>query len=140
MTEALTASLAQIRSLKVIARSSAVLYQGSKKPLREIARQLRVDAVVEGSFTRSGDRVRVTAQLIQGESETHLWAKSFEREVGDILTLQGELARSVAGQIEAELTLDERSRLAPRRAVAAEGLRMPICWVDTSSTAAPKRG
>jgi TolB-like protein/Tfp pilus assembly protein PilF len=118
LTEALTASLAQIRSLKVIARSSAVLYQGSKKPLREIARELRVDAVVEGSFARSGDHVRVTAQLIDGESEAHLWAKSFERELGDILTMQGEIAREVAEQIEAELTLDERSRLTERRTVA----------------------
>jgi TolB-like protein len=94
MTEALTASLAQIRSLKVIARSSAMLYQGSKKPLRETARELGVDAIVEGSFARAGDRVRITARLIQGESEAHLWAKSFERGLGDVLALQGEIALS----------------------------------------------
>ena len=120
MTEALTASLAQIRSVKVIARSSAMLYQGSKKPLRETARELRVDAIVEGSIARSGDRVRITARLIQGESGAHLWAKSFERALGDVLALQGEIAREVAEQIEVELTLDERSRLAPTRAVAAK--------------------
>jgi eukaryotic-like serine/threonine-protein kinase len=118
MTEALTASLAQIRSLKVISRTSATLYDGSKRPLREIARELRVDAVVEGSLARSGNRVRITAQLIQGESEAHLWAKSYDRELGDVLTLQEEIVRSIAEQIETELTLDERSRLASSRAVA----------------------
>jgi TolB-like protein/Tfp pilus assembly protein PilF len=119
MTEALTASLAQIRSVKVIARTSAMQYKGSKKRLWEIARELRVDAVVEGSFARSGDRVRITAELIQGETESHLWARTFDRELGDVLTLQGEIARAIAGQVEAELTLDERSRLAARRPVAA---------------------
>ena len=71
MTEALTASLAQIRSLKVIARTSAAQYKGTKTPIRDIARELRVDQVVEGSFTRSGDRVRITAQLIQGDTESN---------------------------------------------------------------------
>jgi eukaryotic-like serine/threonine-protein kinase len=118
MTETLTASLAQIRSLKVISRTSAILYDGSKKPLREIARELHVDAVVEGSLVRSGNRVRITAQLIQAQSEAHLWAKSYDRELGDVLTLQEEIVRSIAEQIEAELTLDERSRLASSRAVA----------------------
>ena len=120
MTDALTASLAQIRSVKVIARSSAMQYKGSKKPIREIARELRVDALVAGAFARSGDRVRITARLIQGESEVHVWAKSFERELGDVLALQGEVARAIAGQIEAELTLDEQSRLAAKRPVAAQ--------------------
>ncbi|HEY7514827.1 MAG TPA: serine/threonine-protein kinase, partial [Vicinamibacteria bacterium] len=120
MTEALTASLAQIRSVKVIARTSAMQYKGTKKPLREIARELRVDAVVQGSFARSGDRVRITAELIRGETESHLWARTFDRELGDVLTLQGEIARSIAGQIEAELTTDEKSRLTKKRPVAAK--------------------
>ncbi len=133
LTDALTASLAQIRSVKVISRTSAMRYKGSKKPLREIARELRVDAVVEGSFARSGDRVRTTAQLIQGESEAHFWAKSFERELGDVLTLEGEIARSIAGQIEAELTLDERSRLTAGQAIAPkayEAFLLGRCFLD----------
>jgi eukaryotic-like serine/threonine-protein kinase len=118
MTEALTASLAQIRSVKVISRTSAMQYKGATKPLREIVRELHVDAVVEGSFARAGDRVRVTAQLIHGESDTHFWAKSYDATLGDVLNLQGEIASAIAGQIEAELTVDERSRLAARHAVA----------------------
>jgi TolB-like protein len=118
MTEALTARLAQIRALKVIARTSASQYKDSKKPVREIARELQVDAVVEGSFARSGDRVRITAELIRGTTETHVWARTFERELGDVLALQGEVAGAIAGQIEAELTVDERSRLAEKRPVA----------------------
>jgi TolB-like protein/Tfp pilus assembly protein PilF len=118
MTEALTASLAQIRSVKVIARTSAMQYKGSKKTLREIARELGVDAVVEGSLARSGNRVRVTAELIRGETESHLWARTFDRELGDVLSLQGEIVRAIVGQLEAELTVDERGRLATRRPVA----------------------
>ena len=120
MTEALTAGLAQIRSVKVISRTSAMQYKGTKKPLREIAHELGVDAIVEGSCARSGDRVRVTAQLIQGETDEHFWAKSFDREFGDVLTLQGEIAGAIADQIEAELTLDERSRLTAKRPIAAK--------------------
>jgi eukaryotic-like serine/threonine-protein kinase len=119
MTEALTAGLAQIRSVKVISRTSASRYAGARTPLRDIARELGVDAVVEGTFTRSGDRVRVTARLIRCAGETLLWARSFERDLGDVLTLQGEIARAIAGQIEAQLTLDEESRLAAKRPVAA---------------------
>jgi TolB-like protein len=120
MTEALTASLAQIRSVKVISRTSAMQYKGTKKPLKQIAGELGVDAVVEGSFARSGDRVRITAQLIQGATDQHSWARSFERELGDVLTLQDEIANAIAGQIEAELTQDEQSRLARKRVVAAK--------------------
>ncbi len=118
MTEALTSSLAQIRSLKVISRFSAMQYKESKKPLKEIARELGVDAVVEGTTTREGDRVRITAQLIQGETDLNLWSKSYERELGDVLTLQDEIARTIATQIEAELTQDEKSRLARKRPIA----------------------
>jgi len=117
MSEALTTSLAQIRSLKVISRTSAVEYAASKKPFREIARELGVDAVVEGSVARSGNRVRITTQLIQAASDTHLWAKSFERELVDVLALQTEIARAVAEQVEASLTADEKSRLTASRPV-----------------------
>jgi tetratricopeptide (TPR) repeat protein len=111
MTDALTTSLAQVRSLKVIARTSAVQYAGAKKPLREIAQELGADAIVEGSVARAGNRVRVSAQLIQAKSETHLWAKSFERELVDVLALQSDIARAIAEQIEVSLTTDEKSRL-----------------------------
>jgi serine/threonine protein kinase/tetratricopeptide (TPR) repeat protein len=111
MTEAVTTNLAQIGALKVISGTSAMSYKGSKKPLREIAGELGVDAVLEGSVARSGDRVRVTAQLIHAGSDTHLWAKTFERNIEDVLALQGELARDVARQIEAELTSEEQKRL-----------------------------
>jgi len=111
MTEALTTTLAQVRSLKVISRTSAVQYAGVKKPLREIAQELGVDAIVEGSVVRAGNRVRVTAELIQANSETHLWAKSFERELVDVLALQSDVARAVAEQIEVSLSPDEKSRL-----------------------------
>ena len=120
MTDALTASLAQIHSIKVISRTSSMLYKGSKKPLRDIARELHVDAVVEGSFARSGDRLRVTARLIRGQTDAQFWAKSFERQEGDILILQGEIARVIAEQIEAEVTADERSRLGTARPVVAK--------------------
>jgi serine/threonine-protein kinase len=117
MTEALTASLSQIRSVRVMTRAAAAPYKGSKKPLKDIARELQVDALVGGSFVRSGDRVRITAQLIQGQTESLLWAESFERNLGDVLTLQGEVARAIANQIEAEITTDERNRLGAKHSV-----------------------
>lgn len=120
LTEALTANLAQIRSLKVISRTSSAQYKATKKPLREIAGELNVDAILEGSVARAGDRVRVTIQLIQAASDTHLWAKSFEREIGDVLALQNEIARAVAEQIETSLTTDEQKRLTTSRPVDAK--------------------
>ncbi len=120
MTEAITASLAEIRSLKVISRTSASEYAGAKKPLRDIAHELGVDAIVEGSVARAGNRVRVTTELIEANSDTHLWAKSFERELGDVLALQSEIARAVAERTEASLTADEKSRLTPSHPVDAK--------------------
>ena len=111
MTEALTANLAQIGALKVISGTSSMQYKGTKKPLRQIAREFGVDAVLEGSVARVGNRVRITSQLIHAESDTHLWAKSFERDIRDILALQNEVAREVARQVEAELTAEVAARL-----------------------------
>ena len=96
MTEALTTDLAQIGALKVISRTSAMQYKQASKSLPLIADELGVDAVVEGAVTRSGDRVRVTAQLIQASTDRHLWARSYDREVRDVLALQGEVARAIA--------------------------------------------
>ncbi|HXE91194.1 MAG TPA: protein kinase [Terriglobales bacterium] len=117
MTEALITDLAQISALRVISRTSVMEYKGAKKPLPQIARELNVDAVVEGSVQRSGGRVRISAQLIEAQTDRHLWARSYERQLSDVLTLQEELARSIAGEIRVKLTPQEQARLASARAV-----------------------
>jgi TolB-like protein/Tfp pilus assembly protein PilF len=103
MTEAMTTNLAQMESLQVISRSSTMQYKGTKKPLPMIARELHADAIVEGSVQRVGNRVRVTAQLIQAATDKHLWAQSYVRDFGDILALQDDVATAIAGQIETRL-------------------------------------
>jgi TolB-like protein/DNA-binding winged helix-turn-helix (wHTH) protein/Tfp pilus assembly protein PilF len=99
MTEALITELSKIRALRVISRTSAMQYKGLTKPLPQIARELNVDAVVEGSVAQSGDRLRVTAQLIHGATDTHLWADSYDREFRDILNLQRRLAQELSHNI-----------------------------------------
>src|SRR5713101_2696826 len=120
MTEALTTELAQISSLKVIAHTSAVQYKGTKKSLPQIAQELSVDAVVEGAVQRSGDKVEITVQLIQAPSDRHLWARSYERGLRDILALQREVAHAIADEIKAKLTPPEKVRLASARPVNSE--------------------
>jgi serine/threonine protein kinase len=117
MTEALITDLAQIGALRVISRTSAMRYKGSDKPLPEIARELNVDGFVEGSVLRAGDRVRITAQLIHAATDQHIWAKSYERDVSDVLALQSEVARAIADEVQAKLTPQERARLARTRPV-----------------------
>ena len=117
MTEALISNLAQIRAVRVISRTTVMRYKGAKKSLPEIARELGVDAVIEGSVMRSGDRVRVTAQMMEGATETHLWGKEYDRDLRDVLALQSEVARAIAGEIRAEVTPDVRARLAASRTV-----------------------
>jgi serine/threonine protein kinase len=99
MTEGLTATLAQVGTLKVISRTSSTQYKGTKKSLRDIGRELGVDALIEGSVLRAGNRVRVTAQLIRAATDEHLWAQSYERDLRDVLTLQSGLAREIAGEV-----------------------------------------
>jgi TolB-like protein len=111
MTDALTTDLAQIGSLRVISRTSAMRYKGSNETLPQIGRDLQVDAVVEGTVTRSAGRVRITAQLIEASRDHHLWARSYERDLKDVLALQDEIARDVTEQIRVELTPKERSLL-----------------------------
>ena len=111
MTEALITDLAQIGALRVISRTSAMRYKGSDKPLPEIARELNVDGFVEGSVLRLGERVRITAQLIHAATDQHVWAKSYDREVSDVLSLQSEVARAIAEEVQAKLTPQERARL-----------------------------
>jgi eukaryotic-like serine/threonine-protein kinase len=117
ITDALTTGLAQVSALSVIARTSTLRYEGTQKTTPEIARELHVDAVVEGSVQRSGDRVRITAELVDGSNDRHLWAKSYERDARDALGLQNEVAQAIAGEIQVKLTPQERARLAPPRPV-----------------------
>jgi TolB-like protein/DNA-binding winged helix-turn-helix (wHTH) protein/Flp pilus assembly protein TadD len=103
MTEELTTDLAQISSLRVVSRSSTADYKGTKKPLPQIARELNVDGIVEGSVQRSGDSVRVTAQLLYGPTDQHLWAQSYERPMSDVLVLQDEIARTISKEVGGKL-------------------------------------
>ena len=112
MTDELTTDLATISQLRVISRGSTTQFKGEHRPpTPEIAKALNVDAVVEGSVLRSGDKVRITAQLIDARADKHLWAKSFERNSRDVLALQDELARAIASEIDVQLTPTEQSRL-----------------------------
>lgn len=120
MTEAMITELAQISGLRVISRTSVMQYKGGKKSLPEIARELHVDSVLEGSVLRSGEKVRITAQLIQAFPERHLWAKSYDSDLRDIMAVQSEVARSVAGEIRVKLTPSEAARLQKSRPVNPE--------------------
>jgi TolB-like protein/DNA-binding winged helix-turn-helix (wHTH) protein len=117
MTEALITELGKISSLRVISRQSMMQYKGTKKSVPEIASELKVDAVMEGSVQRVGDSARVSVQLIQAAPERHLWADSYDRPARDVLTLHGEVARAVAKEIKVTLTPQEETRLAGARAV-----------------------
>jgi len=112
MTEALITELSKIGALKVISRTSAMQYKGVKKPMPQIARELGVDALVEGSVLSEGDQVRVTVQLIDGATDRHLWAESYQRESRGILALQSEVARVIAQEIKVKVTPQEQARLA----------------------------
>src|SRR5437762_13741167 len=110
LTEALITTLAKIGELRVVSRTSAMQYKGVHRPLAEIARELGVDAIVEGTVLRAGDRVRITAQLIDAAKEAHLWAESYERDLRDVLSLHSELARDIAREVRVKLApVDQRS-------------------------------
>jgi eukaryotic-like serine/threonine-protein kinase len=120
MTEELITVLSQIGALRVSSRTSAMRYKGTRKSLPEIARELGVDAVVEGSVLRVGDRVRITAQLIAAATDKHLWASSYDRDLRDVLALQGDVAQAIAGEIGVRLTSEEHSRFSRTKKVAPE--------------------
>jgi TolB-like protein/DNA-binding winged helix-turn-helix (wHTH) protein len=120
MTEALITDLGKIGSLRVISRTSVMQYKGTKKPLPEIARDLNVDAIIEGTVSRSGNHIRITANLLQASPEKHLWAQSYDSEVSDAVSVQGEIAQSVAREIQVTLTQKEKTRLATPRPVNPE--------------------
>jgi TolB-like protein/DNA-binding winged helix-turn-helix (wHTH) protein len=120
MTDELIANLAKIRSLRVISRSTAMAYKGTRKPLSEIARELNVDAVVEGTVLRVGSRVRITAELVQVSTDRHLWAETYESQIGDVLALQNRVSSAIVNEIRINLTQEERERLAKNPAVTPQ--------------------
>ena len=132
ITDALTTELAQIGSLRVISRTSATQFKGTKETLPQIGRDLKVDAIVEGTVARAENRVRITAQLIEASSDHHLWAKSYERDLKDVLALQDEVARDIAEEIRVKLSPEERTRLTNAKPINPEAheayLRGRFLW------------
>ena len=120
MTDELITDLAKIGSLRVISRTSVMRYKGTKKGLPEIARELSVDAIVEGSVLRSGQRVRITAQLLNAPKDQHLWAETYERDLGDVMGLQSEVAEAIAQQVRAQLTPQQQAQFRSARPVKPE--------------------
>ena len=120
MTEALISDLARIGALRVVSRRTAMRYKGARQSLPEIARELGVDAVVEGTVLRAGERVRITAQLIEGSSDRHLWTESYERDMRDVLAIQSEVAQAIAREVQVKLTRSEEAQLSRGRSVHPE--------------------
>ena len=124
MTDELTTNLAHLSDLRVISRTSAMQYKNTKKTLPEIGRELNVGAIVEGSVVRSGARVRITVQLVDATSDRHIWAKNYERNLGDVLGLQSEVAEAIAGEINLRLTASEKVRLGGPRALNPQAYQL----------------
>jgi TolB-like protein len=122
LTDALITDLAQISALKLVSRTTVMRYGRPNNPLPQIARELNVDGIVEGTVQRSGGRVRVTAQLIYGPADQHLWANSYERDVGDVLALEADLATAIAHQIQFRLKPEEQQRLSRVRTLNHKAL------------------
>jgi TolB-like protein/DNA-binding winged helix-turn-helix (wHTH) protein/tetratricopeptide (TPR) repeat protein len=156
MTDELITDLAQISALRVISRTSVMVYKGARKPLPQIARELNVDAVVEGTVLRSGDQVRITAQLIEASTDKHLWSQSYEGELRDTLALQNTVARAIADQIRINLTPQEQAALTNVKVVnpqayesylkgryfwnkrTADGLRVALAYFNQAIEEDPK--
>jgi len=111
MTDALITDLGKISALRVISRTSVMQYKGARKPLREIAKDLGLDAAVEGSILRSGGHVQITARLIQAKTDAQIWSQSYERDIQDVLKLQSEVAQAIADEIRIKLTPEEQARI-----------------------------
>jgi TolB-like protein/DNA-binding winged helix-turn-helix (wHTH) protein len=122
MTDALTTELGKISALRVISRTSVMQFKRTKTPLLEIARELKVDAILGGTVARSGNHVRVTANLVQISPERHLWAESYEGEISDIITTQATVAQAIAREIQVKLTPEERKMLAGAQRVNSKAL------------------
>jgi len=124
MTDAIITELARIGALRVISHTSVVMYKEAKRPLPAIARDLDVDGIVEGTVVRSGSRARITVQLIDARNDRHLWARSYERDVNEVVALQEEVAQAIVDAVAVKLTPQERARLISARAVDAEANRL----------------
>src|SRR5260370_10143428 len=120
MTEELNTELAKIGTLRVISRSSTMGYKGTRKSIPEIARELNVEAIVQGSVLRSGDKVRINTQLFSASTGQNLWANSYERALRDVLSLQGEVARGIVDEIKIKLTPQEQAVLTRARSINPE--------------------
>jgi serine/threonine protein kinase/TolB-like protein/DNA-binding winged helix-turn-helix (wHTH) protein len=112
MTEELIATLGKVSALRVISRTSVMQYKGTKKPLPQIGKELNVDALIEGSVLQDGDRVRITAQLIEASTDRHLWTETYDRDLRDVLALQSEVAQVITREIKTTVTPEEQTRLA----------------------------
>src|SRR5262249_54893197 len=124
MTDELITDLAKIHSLRVISRNSMMQYKGKRKSLPEIAGELNVDAVVEGTVQRFSDRVRIRVQLIDAAKDRHLWAEIYERPMRDVLALQDEVAIAITKEIKVKLLPAENSRLASAPSISSEGYEL----------------
>jgi serine/threonine protein kinase/tetratricopeptide (TPR) repeat protein len=124
MTDALIAELGKIRALRVISRQSVMQYKGSTKPMPEIARELNVDGVIEGTVLLVGQRVRITAQLIEAREDRHLWSDNYEGDLRDVLVLQSEVARAIAREVKITVTQEEQAHLASAAKVNPEAYQL----------------
>jgi TolB-like protein len=138
LTEELIADLGQISALRVISRTSAMSYKDTKKTVPEISRELGVSAVVEGSVLREGNEVRVTAQLIDAQTDQHLWARSYVRNMSSILALQGQVAQSIADEIKIEVTPEEQARLASVRNINPDAQDLYLQGMQRLNAGDPK--
>ena len=130
MTDALITDLAQMGFLKVISRTSSMQYKGTKKSLPEIAKELNVDGIIEGTVQRSGDRVRITAQLIEGRSDQHLWANSYERELRDAFALERDVTSDIAHQIQGRIMSTSQSSVPQPQATDPKALEAYLQGID----------
>ena len=137
MTDELTTMLAKNSNLRIISRTSVMRYEGTERPLPEIARELGVDGIVEGSVTRSADKVHISVQLIQAPSDAHVWAESYDRNANDMITLPPEIAQTIAKKLNSAVL-----RPAPTRSVSAEAhdayLRGRYLWFSDKNDEAGK--
>ncbi|HXN53005.1 MAG TPA: tetratricopeptide repeat protein [Candidatus Acidoferrum sp.] len=142
LTEALITTLAKIGALRVVSRTTVMHYKCVHRPLREIARELEVDGIVGGTVQRSGERLRISAQLLHAPTDTHLWAESYDRDLRDVLTLQAELAQAIAREVQVKLTTQERANFAQAQPVDPEAyeayLKGRYYWNRRSREALPK--
>jgi TolB-like protein/Tfp pilus assembly protein PilF len=138
MTEELIAELGQVPTLRVISRTSSMTYKGTKKTLPEIAHELRVDGIVEGSIGREGNRVRVITQLVDSRSDQHVWAHSYDRDMTSVLELQNDVARAITDEIRIELTPQERARLNHTQRVNPEAVEMYLQGMQRLNSGNPK--